>query len=82
MIMKKDVHGCELIEAMDEISLALEECKLTGDSHLEIVHGYKHGQVLKTYFQSAKFISQMAREGFKLKRLHSPDPAISTFKIL
>ena len=80
--MKKDLHGYELWEAIDEITLALEECKLMGDYHLEIVHGYKHGQVLKTYFQSAKFLSQMTREGFNLQRIHSSDPAVSLFKIV
>jgi len=38
--MRCDLHGCELIEAKDEILLKLEECQIKGDKVLEIVHGY------------------------------------------
>ncbi len=79
--MKKDLHGYELWEALDEITLVLEECKLNGDSQLELVHGFRQGQVLKNYIQSEGFIKEMAREGFKLIRKQSPNPGVSIFEI-
>ena len=61
---------------------ALEECKINGDGEITIIHGYKHGQVLKNYFRSNKFLVEMAREGFQLKMKAISDSAISSFVIL
>jgi len=76
------VHGHELWGAIDEVLSALEECKIKGDRGINIIHGYKHGQVLKIYFRSSKFLNEMAREGFRLKMKNNSDPAISSFVIL
>jgi DNA-nicking Smr family endonuclease len=77
-----NVHGHELWGAIDEVLSALEECKIKGEREINIIHGYKHGQVLKNYFRSNKFVAEMAREGFQLKIKDISDPAISSFAIL
>ena len=81
-LLKADVHGYELWGAIDEVLSALEECKINGDKELTIVHGYKHGQVLKNYFRSNKFLAEVAREGFRLQMRNISDPATSAFVII
>ena len=80
--MEIDVHDHELWGAIDEVLITLVECKLNGDVEINIIHGYKHGQVLKNYFRSPKFVAAMAREGFQLKIKAISNPAISSFTIL
>jgi len=77
-----NVHGLELWGAIDEVLSFLEECKINGNGEINIIHGYKHGQVLKNYFRSNKFLVEVAREGFRLKMKTTSDPAISSFVIL
>ena len=81
-LLEINVHGHELWGAIDEVLSALEECKIKGEREINIIHGYKHGQVLKNYFRSNKFVAEMAREGFQLKIKNISDPAISSFAIL
>ncbi len=81
-ILEIDVHGHDLWGAIDEVLSTLEECKLNGDVEINIIHGHKHGQVLKNYFRSKKFLGAMAHEGFQLKINAISDPAISSFVIL
>jgi len=81
-LLEINVHGHELWGAIDEILSALEECKINGNGEINIIQGYKHGQVLKNYFRSNKFLVEMAHEGFRLKMKDISDPAISSFLIL
>jgi len=81
-ILEINVHGHELWDAIDEVLSILEECKINRDGEINIIHGYKHGQVLKNYFRSNKFLVEMAREGFQLKMKEISDRAISSFVIL
>ena len=81
-LLEINVHGHELWGAIDEVLSVLEECKIKGYGDINIIHGYKHGQVLKNYFRSNKFLIEMAREGFQLKIKANSDPAISSFFIL
>jgi len=81
-LLEINVHGHELWGAIDEVLSALEECRINGDLKINIIHGYKHGQVLKNYFRSNKFLAEMAREGFQLKMKAISDQAISSFEIL
>jgi len=81
-LLEINVHGHELWGAIDEVLSALEECKIKSDREINIIHGYKHGQVLKNYFRSNKFLGEMTREGFRLKLKDTSDPAISSFVIL
>ena len=81
-LLELNIHGHELWDAIDEVLSALEECKINSDAKIKIIHGYKHGQVLKNYIRSNKFLVEMAREGFRLKMEDTSDPAISSFAIL
>jgi len=81
-LLEINVHGHELWGAIDEVLSALEECKIKGEREINIIHGYKHGQVLKNYFRSNKFLVEMSRESFQLKIKDISDPAISSFAIL
>ena len=81
-LLEINIHGQELWGAIDEVLGVLGECKINGDGEIDIIHGYKHGQVLKNYFRSNKFLVEMAREGFRLKMKDISDPAISSFVIL
>ena len=80
--MECDVHGYELWEAIEEILYILEECRIKGDRELVIIHGYKSGQVLKNYFQSKKFLDEIARKGFNLRRKETTNPGISCFELI
>ena len=80
--MKIDLHGYELWEAVEELIQTIEECKIKGDCELEVVHGYKHGQVLKNYLRSEGFIMEMGREGHKLKKNYGSNPGTSKFEII
>ena len=82
ILLEIDVHGHELWGAIDEVISCLEECKLNGDGKITIIHGYKHGQVLRNYFRSNKFLVETKREGFQLKMINNSDPAITSFTIL
>ena len=81
-LLEINVHGHELWGAIDEVLSILEECKINSDGEIVIIHGYKHGQVLKNYFRSNKFLAEMAREGFRLKKKDISDPAISSFILI
>jgi hypothetical protein len=79
ILLQINVHGHELWGAIYEVLIGLEECKINGEEEITVIHGYKHGKVLKTYFRSNKFLAEMAREGFKLKIKMTSDPAITSF---
>jgi len=80
--MECNVHGFELSEAITEVLLTLKECDLADVHNLEIIHGYTHGQVLKNYFSSAKFLTDMSKQGYHLKRIPPTNPAKSKFQIV
>jgi DNA-nicking Smr family endonuclease len=81
-LLEINVHGHERWGAIGEVLSVLEECRKNGDGEINIIHGYKYGQVLKNYFRSNKFLVETAREGFRLKMKDISDPAISSFVIL
>ena len=68
-----------------EIIDRLEECKETGDSILEIIHGYKHNTIIRDYIRSTKFIEKMTQKGLDLYQFARennmlPDPNKATEK--
>jgi len=67
--LRCDLHNLELQEAKSKILFCLEECLITDKKEIEIVHGYKHGHVLKDYIESIRFKNEMAENGFKLEIL-------------
>ena len=79
--MDIDIHGLELEEAIDEISYVLRECKVKDIQEVSVIHGYRHGQVLKNYIRSEGFIKEMEREGFILRRERQNDLGITVFRL-
>lgn len=80
--MEIDLHGLELWAAIEEVLYHLEECHAKGVREISIIHGFHGGQILKNYFQSDGFLSEMARNGFKLLRKESPYQGMSCFILI
>ena len=80
--MEINLHGFELWEAIDEIIYKLEEYQAKGIREITLIHGYHKGQVLKNYIQSERFLIEMSKEGFKLKRIENPNAGVSSFIII
>lgn len=77
-----DLHGFRLFEAIEEIIDVIEYCVSSGDSIIFIIHGYRHGQVLKNYFRSKNFIVEMMVLGYHLKVLNHPNRGVTTFELI
>lgn len=80
--MKTDLHGFRLFDAIEEIIDLIEYCLSSGERIIFIIHGYKHGQVLRNYFRSKEFIEDMKEEGYNLKELNHPNPGASMYRII
>ncbi len=80
--MKCNLHGFVLFEAIEEIIDRISYCLSSEDSKIFLIHGYKHGKVLKSYIRSEKFLKDMTEEGFRLKELSHPNPGATMFQIL
>lgn len=80
--MEVDIHGMRLWEAIDEILYRLEECRVNGIEMISIVHGYRHGKVLKDYIRSKGFIREIKRAGFILKKQRTRDQGSTSFLII
>ncbi|MBD3214017.1 MAG: hypothetical protein GF311_15515 [Candidatus Lokiarchaeota archaeon] len=79
--MEIDIHGLHLWEAIDEIIYSLEECRVRNIDHITIIHGYRHGNVLKDYIRSKGFIKEVKRAGFHLKMSGTRNQGETHFKI-
>ena len=77
--MEIRIRGLDLFEALEENSYRLEECQIKGKPEISIINGNRKGQVLKNYIQSWVFLKEMKREGFRLKRIESSNPGVSSF---
>lgn len=80
--MDLDLHGMEFAEAMVEIYLCLEECKKRGDSIITFIHGFHAGQTLKNSIRSPRFLSELSKNGYTLKKSEFKDSGKTTFIIL
>ncbi|MHA1147757.1 MAG: Smr/MutS family protein [Promethearchaeota archaeon] len=80
--MKCDLHGFRLFDAIEEVINFIEVCLSSGDRILFIIHGYRHGQVLKNYFRSKEFLEDMKDERFNLKELSHPNLGVSMYRII
>ena len=56
-----DVHNHTLEEAVEEILYKFDECQECRDDSLQIIHGHKHGTVIKDYIRSSGFILKVAK---------------------
>jgi Smr domain len=80
--MKIDLHGKTKEEAMYLIFQELRRSWSTNDATIEIVHGHKHGTVLKNYIESSIFIQDCDDEGLYLNRVTDNNPGSSKFKLI
>ncbi len=67
MMVKIDFHGRTVQEAKVYLLRRLRTLKRGEIYTLKLIHGYKGGQRLKSYFQSDVFLKFMEREGYDLK---------------
>jgi len=77
-----DLHGLFLDESKKEIKQAFKKCQENGSDRVEIIHGHVHGQVLKNYIRSKKFIKDMHFRQFDVRIFDKSDPGATTIKIL
>lgn len=80
-IKKLDLHGCNFYEAELEIIKTAEECLLKGISTLEIVHGYRHGSVIKDNLTTSAFKSKLKKNGILLTTISKMEGS-TTFRVL
>ena len=79
--MEVDLHALELVEAEIEVSFAIRECKNNEESRIDLIHGYRGGNILKIHFRSQKFKHQMRKEGHQITRVKSRNPGITSYLI-
>ena len=70
-----------LDEAIDEIIYKFDDCKECGEDILQIIHGDKHGTIIRDYVRSSGFISEMAKNGNELIQKSFSQPGVSIFKL-
>ena len=76
-----DVHSLYLKDAIDEILYKFDECKECGDDTLQIIHGHKHGTMIKDYVRSSGFISEMAKNGNEVIESSFSKEGVTIFKL-
>jgi len=76
-----DVHNLSLNEAIDEILYKFDECKECGEDTLQIIHGHKHGTVIKDYIRSSGFVSEMTKNGNVVIEKSFLQEGVSIFKL-
>lgn len=77
-----DLHGFCLKDAIEEVLCKLNELVANGQQLLEIIHGYRNGQVLKNYFQSKEFLKDMKACGYIVTPKHKgKNPGMSRFNV-
>jgi NDP-sugar pyrophosphorylase family protein len=79
--MEIDVHGLHLWESIDEILYYLEECRTNGIHEIIIIHGYRHGNILKEYIRSEGFIIEMEKAGYNLEMKPPRREGITQFEL-
>ena len=79
--MMLDVHNLSLNEAIDEILYNFDECKECGEDTLQIIHGHKHGIVIRDYIRSNSFISEMAKNGNEFVKKSFSQEGVTIFKL-
>ena len=76
-----DVHNLSLNEAIDEILYKFDECKECGENTLQIIHGHKHGTIIRDYVRSSGFIVEMAKNGYEFVKKSFSQEGVSIFKL-
>ena len=76
-----DVHTLSLNEAIDEVLYKFDECKECGEDILQIIHGHKHGTIIRDYIRSSSFIAEMAKSGNEFVQKSFSQEGVSLFKL-
>ena len=71
---KLDLHGFYLKEAIKVVEFNLNKCKENKIKGLVLVHGYRHGNILRNYFRSESFIREMGVFGFEIEVIDVSKP--------
>ena len=80
--MVLNLHGFTLQDAIEEVLWKIEEFILKDIDCLSLIHGYRHGQVLKNYFRSQEFLRVAAQYGYQLRLiLNKRNEGITTLKL-
>ena len=76
-----DVHNHSLEEAIEAILYKFDECKECRDNSLQIIHGHKHGTVIKDYVRSSGFILEVAKMGNEIIESSFSQEGVTIFKL-
>ena len=79
--MELNVHNHSLEEAVEAILYKFEECKECRDNSLKVIHGHKHGTVIKDYIRSSRFILEVAKMGNEVIEKNFSEEGRTIFKI-
>ena len=79
--MKLNVHGLFLYDAIEEIMIKFDECIEVGDFSLEIIHGHKHGTIIKDYIRSNEFLKKATRNGYEIVNKNFSDNGVTIFTL-
>ncbi len=79
--MELDVHNHSLEEAIEAILYKFDECKECRDNSLQIIHGHKHGTVIKDYIRSSGFILEVAKMGNQIIEKNFSNEGVTIFKL-
>ncbi len=80
-MVKFDVHGLFLRDAIEEILIKFDECVELGDTSLEIVHGHKSGTAIRDYLRSNGFLNDVIRNGHKIVSKNCSDKGATIFQL-
>ena len=81
LIVICDLHEFFLDEAINFVKSVILTCHSDGIKKLEIIHGYRHGTILRTYFRSEEFILEILNFGFKIEIFDKSNAGTTQFKL-
>lgn len=81
LIVICDLHEFFLDEAIKFVKSAITTCHSNGIKKLEIIHGYRHGTILRTYFRSEEFIQEILNFGFKIEIFDKSNAGTTQIKL-
>ena len=80
-MVKFDVHNLFLKDAIEEILIKFDECVELGDNSIEIVHGHKHGTVIRDHIRSNGFLKEAIRNGHEIVSKNFSDKGATIFQL-
>lgn len=80
-MVRLDVHKLFLKDAIEEILIKFDECVELGDNSIEIVHGHKHGTVIRDHIRSNGFLKEAIRNGHEIVSKNFSDKGATIFQL-